>query len=96
MAAMPQEQWDVVVANAPELYGDPAKLTTQVAALEAAAVKTPGPASQFLLGYYHGYMGNPARAVTDLDQGIKLQPQDQLMQKLRDVMQAKVAAAPKM
>jgi tetratricopeptide (TPR) repeat protein len=93
LAMMPTEQWNTVVAHAGELYGDPATFGSQIAALEAAAAKTPAPAAQFLLGYYHGYLGDPARAVKDLEQGIALQPQDQMMQKLRDVMQGLATAA---
>ena len=94
MAMMPPERWNVVVANVGELYGDPAKFSAQLAALAAAAAKSPAPAAQFLLGYFHGFLGDPARALKDLDQGMKLQPQDQLMQKLRDFMQAKVTTEP--
>jgi hypothetical protein len=98
LANMPAEQWGIVVANAGELYGDPAAYAAQVAALEAAALKasaakSASPARQFLLGYYHGFLGDAARAVAELNQGLQLAPQDETMRKLRDLMQAKVAAA---
>jgi tetratricopeptide (TPR) repeat protein len=93
LASMPQDQWGVVVAHLDELYGDPAAFTSQLRALETAATTTPSPAAQFLLGYYHGYGGDPARAVTDLEQGLRSAPQDHVMQRLRDAMQAKLAAA---
>jgi len=90
---MPPEQWNVVVANAGELYGLPAVYADQVKTLEAAAAQTPSPDKHFLLGYHHGFLGDPARAVQDLDAGLALAPQDAVMRQLRDTMQAKFAAA---
>jgi tetratricopeptide (TPR) repeat protein len=93
MQASPVEQWNAVVAHSNELYGSPQAYADQITKLEQAALKTDSPATQFLLGYHHGYRGDPNRAVADLEKGMKLEPQDQLMRRLRDVMQAKLGSS---
>jgi len=94
MQAMPVENWNVVAANAAELYASPTAYADQVRTLEASAAQTPSPAKSFLLGYYHGYLGDAARAVRDLDQGLAATPQDASMRRLRDVMQGIATGTP--
>ncbi len=87
MQLLAEDQWGVVVKNFRELYGNAADYTTQLRALEKE-VKGSGdkPATRFLLGFHYGYLGYPSHAVKQLDKTIKLAPQDQMAQRLREIM----------
>jgi hypothetical protein len=52
LSSLPQEKWNVVLANRSELYPSPSTYTDQLNQLTAAAGKTDSPAMQFLLGYH--------------------------------------------
>ena len=90
---IPKENWNVVVANYKELYGNQQDYTDQLRALETASEKTASPALQFLLGYHYGYLGYPREAVRELDKGLKLMPQDTVAQELRGVFNAQLSPA---
>lgn len=87
MQLLPEDQWGVVVKNFRELYGKTRDYTTQLRALEKD-VKTSGenPATRFLLGFHYGYLGYPSHAVKQLDKTLTLAPQDQMAQRLREIM----------
>ncbi|HEY5313236.1 MAG TPA: tetratricopeptide repeat protein, partial [Pirellulales bacterium] len=87
---LPEAQWGTVVTNYRELYPNIQNYTDQLRALEKARTSDPNNAGlRYLLGYHYGYLGYPKQAVTELDQGIKLQPKDYGAQLLRNVFAAK-------
>lgn len=87
LAMLPEDQWNVVVANYNELYGRSSDYATQLKALEAAAKAEPeNPANLFSLGYHYGFLGYKEQAVKKLDQLIKLAPEDELAKRLRGVL----------
>ena len=87
LAMLPEDQWNVVVANYKELYGRSGDYATQLKALEAAAKAEPeNPANLFLLGYHYGFLGYKEQAVKKLDQLIKAAPEDELAKRLRGVL----------
>jgi len=68
--------------------------TDQLRALERARNDKPdSPALRFLLGYEYGYLGYPKQAVQELEQAVKLNPEDKLASQLRDLMQSKLSPA---
>jgi tetratricopeptide (TPR) repeat protein len=89
MQMLPTEKWGAVVSNYAELYRGNQDYTDQLRRLEAARLSTSSAGLQLLLGYHYGYLGYPKNALTELDKGLKLAPQDQAMQKMRDVMAAR-------
>jgi tetratricopeptide (TPR) repeat protein len=97
MQMLPQDKWGIVVQNYGDLYGNTQAFTDQLRALEAAVKQQPdSPALRFLLGYQYAFIGYPPHAVRELDQALKLNPQDQIASQLRDLMRGKLgpAAAP--
>jgi Tfp pilus assembly protein PilF len=88
---LPEDQWGVVVSNYKELYGKIGDYTSQLRALEKAVKQQPDdPGLRFLLGYHYGFLGYPQQAVKQLDKALELAPADQLAQKLRDQLNAKL------
>ncbi|HEV3341853.1 MAG TPA: tetratricopeptide repeat protein [Pirellulales bacterium] len=88
---LPEDQWGVVVSNYRELYGKIGDYTAQLRTLEKAVKQQPDdPGLRFLLGYHYGFLGYPQQAVKQLDKALELAPADQLAQKLRDQLNAKL------
>jgi tetratricopeptide (TPR) repeat protein len=95
MQSLPEDKWNVVIANYTQLYGNPLDYNTQVKALETARnAKPDSPAIRFLLGFHFGYLGYPKQAVTELDKGLNLAPRDLGALKLRGIFAAKWPEAP--
>src|SRR5262249_22147206 len=95
MFLLPQEQWGVVVSNYTELYEDTQDYVDQLKALEKTVKEKPkDPALRFLVGFHYGYLSYPVEAVRELDELLKLAPQDQLGRKLRDLMDEKAKKNP--
>jgi hypothetical protein len=87
LAMLPEDQWNVVVANYKELYGRSGDYAKQLKALEAAAKAEPdNPANLFSLGYHYGFLGYKEQGAKKLDQLIKLAPEDELAKRLRGVL----------
>jgi Flp pilus assembly protein TadD len=87
LAMLPEDQWNVVVANYKELYGRSGDYAMQLKALEAATKAEPdNPANLFSLGYHYGFLGYKDPAVKKLDQLLKLAPEDELAKRLRGVL----------
>jgi tetratricopeptide (TPR) repeat protein len=83
---LPEAEWNKVVKNYSELYGNIEDYTNRLKALEKARDDKPDePALRFLLGYHFGYLGYPQQAVRELDKALDLQPQDLGAEKLRDM-----------
>jgi tetratricopeptide (TPR) repeat protein len=91
MLILPEENWGVVPRNYRELYANIGHYSKQLKELEAARKKKlDDPALRFLLGYHYGYLGYPAEAVRELDQGLSVVPDDELAQKMRKEFQGKL------
>lgn len=88
MQLLPQNQWGAVVGNYRELYSSSQTYQSQLRALEAAVKAKDSAAGRFLLGFQYGYLGYPAEAVRQLDHAIKLNPKDQMAEKLKAIMAA--------
>ncbi|MBX9790565.1 MAG: tetratricopeptide repeat protein [Pirellulales bacterium] len=87
LAMLPEEQWNVVVANYKELYSSSSDYAAQLKTLEKAVKgEADNPANLFLLGYHYGYLGYKEHAVRKLDEVVRLAPQDELAKRLRGVM----------
>ncbi len=93
MAALPEDQWGVVVQNYKQLYGNPGDFTQQLKSLEAAVKATPDdPALRFLLGFQYGYLDYPKQAVDELGKAVELEGRDPAARKLHDVFAVKAKA----
>lgn len=91
MQALPKDQWDVVVKNYRELYGNGQDYTDQLRALEKAVKDKPDdPAQRFLLGFHYAYLGYPQQAVEQLDKALRIAPRDEAAKQLRTEMQNKL------
>lgn len=91
---LPQESWGVVPQNFKDLYGNAGDYSQQLKVLEAARKAKPeDPGLRFLLGYHYGFLGYPREAIEELDRGLKLVPQDQLAEKLREEFGKKLLPA---
>jgi tetratricopeptide (TPR) repeat protein len=94
MRLLPEDQWDVVVANRRELYAEPRVYLDQLLAVDKAAKTSPtDPGLRFLSGFHYACLGYPKAALDNLEKGLKLAPQDELAQKLRDRMRSKLPAS---
>jgi tetratricopeptide (TPR) repeat protein len=95
MSLLPDDKWGVVVGNYRELYSDTQDYVDQLKALEKAVKDQPkNPALRFLIGFHYGHLGYPVEATRELDELLKLAPQDQLGHKLRDAMAEKAGQKP--
>lgn len=93
MQLLPENQWGTVITNYRELYPPNRDYHTQLQALETSVKAKDSAASRFLLGFQYGYLGHPKESVRELDGALKLNPRDQLAQKLRTIMAAKLDSA---
>jgi tetratricopeptide (TPR) repeat protein len=93
MHLLPQDQWGTVVTSYRELYPPNRDYHAQLSALETAIKGHDSPAARFLLGFQYGYLGHPKESVRQLDQALKLNPKDEMAQKLRGIMAAKLGDA---
>lgn len=88
---LPEDQWGVIGSNYRELYTHIGDYTKQLRALEKARDDNPDkPALRFLLGWHYGYLGYPKEAVRELDKCLSLAPKDEVAQKIRNIMAAKL------
>ena len=83
MQMLPAEKWGAVVSNYAEFIA-----ATRTTPINCGSSRRPAwplrHRPEFLLGYHYGYLGYPKHATTELDKAIKLAPQDQASQKLRE------------
>ena len=93
MAALPEDQWGVVVQNYKQLYGNASDFTNQLKSLEAAVKATPDdPALRFLLGFQYGYLNYPKQAADELGKAVELEGRDPAARKLHDIFAVKANA----
>jgi hypothetical protein len=84
LAAGPGWDWDSMKA----LYADTATYTAQLRALEEYKKANPDAAyASFLLAYHYLVMGYPDQAAKELQQVVKLQPDDKLAAAILDALQ---------
>ena len=91
LSAGPGWDWDTLKA----LYPDTAVYTAQLRALEDYKKANPNaPEASFLLAYHYLVMGFPDQAVKELQQVVKLQPDDKLSAAILDALQKRNEPAP--
>lgn len=91
MTLLPPEQWGTVIENYRDFYATPTDYATQLKALEKAIADQlfePGP--RFLLAFHYAYLGYPAESIREVNELMKLAPNDTLAIKLRELMSAKL------
>jgi hypothetical protein len=94
MGMLPEDKWDVVVANYRDLYGDIGDYTSQLKSLERARDEKPNaPELRFLLGFHYGYLGYPEQAVRELNKAVDLENRDPAARRLHDIFAAKTGAS---
>jgi tetratricopeptide (TPR) repeat protein len=91
LAAGPGWDWDTMKA----LYPDVATYTAQLRALEQYKIANPtAPDASFLLAYQYLVMGYPDQAQKELEQVVKLQPNDKLAAAILDALKNRGQANP--
>src|SRR5262249_5603017 len=89
MRLLPKEEWGTVVNKHQELYGNGQDYANQLRALENSVADKPNdPGRRFLLGFQYSYLGYPQQGIDQLNQVLKLAPEDELSKVLRDEIQA--------